>query len=1131
MPVKIITGNIGSGKTRYCIDAIWEKHTADPSHRCVMIVPSHYSHETEKMIIDEFGGTGLNNIEVTSLEKLARELLSGTEKKLSPPGKQALVCRAVEMTLVELDKCRSEFDSKLIATVARPGFLDVAASLISELHRYNADTAELRRLAEDTGEGVLKQKLRITAMIAENYEKLLNDTEYVDSDDDMIRLAAVVGGHFKDNTSIWIDKFDELLPQQEQVLTALINSGAEIVITFNVCDDESDTYYGTRAAISKIRSYSDADIIHLDGGMAHIKAPELKFLFSTWFDRSQYDGDIKNAEVFEARDAYTEIEHTACRIVDLVREDKYRYRDIAVICGNLDGYNHIVEAVFDEYGIPYYSDDRLSISEHPIALQVLSLFDIIERGWDYFSMFEYLRAGFVYTEVSKGKFRRFAADDIDILENYVLKYGIRGRSAWNRSWLEGQKNAVDEALGRDEVEIDELRQKAEDMRKLVIAPVNAYYEAAKKAVTVTDYCCALFEFLESINLYRGLKAELLGMAFNRATADAQRFGQIWNLILDVLDQVNTALGPCEVTPEEFCGYIRAAMTKCEIRTIPSGVDRVFIGSVEKNQAGNPRVLFMTGAVSGTFPTESAVEGFLSNADREYLESRDIHLAPTTVKKNAKQHNSVYKALSAVKERLCISYPVQTPENKACRAAQTVLDICGKLKGIRRYNDILVPAEEEKHMYISSPKATLHKLLINPKDSPLWTHVNAWFREHDEWRGKLFTVNHTRYKFSKRNIELNPRLAGELYGGQITYSATRLNTYAECPFRYYLKYGLRARAREEWELNAADTGSYAHELIRRFCEYIDKSRKLDWRSIDGETCDKIVNELVKETVGNINESDINKKEYTADILSRMGRTVKAAAKTICRSIACGEFETCAYEKAVNVELSDKVGVTGVIDRLDVCRHDGVNEYRIVDYKTGNKDFKVAEIYNGYDMQPVIYAMVMRMLDEHAKISGTYYSIVRNDFVRINSSSMTATAENRLKANTRLSGATFVDADEKGNIMPGELDRVESELSRCEDALFFAKLKGEKTAGNVRSRRAGEQLMEMVRDRIIESDKNIRKGDIALSPLMHDTNHSACTYCDYSAVCRFDEELSEQRIIKEKDSEVWSMMEGDQDGMDT
>ncbi len=1129
MPVKIVTGNIGAGKTRYCIDGIWEKHTADPSHRCVMIVPSHYSHETEKMIIDEFGGTGLNNIEVTSLEKLARGLLAGTEKKLSAPGKQSLICRAVELTLIELDSKRSEFDSKLTAAVARPGFLDIAASLISELHRYSADTSALRGCAEQTGDGILRQKLRITAMIAENYEKLLGDTEYVDSDEDMLRLAAVIGEHF-DNTSIWIDKFDELLPQQEQVLVSLINTGADIVITFNVCDDESDTYYGTRAAIAKLRSYSDAEIIHLDGGMSHIKAPDLKFLFSTWFDRAQYDGDIKNAEVFEARDAYTEIEHTACRILDLVREEKYRYRDISVICGSPESYNHIIEAVFDEYGIPYYSDDHLSVSEHPIALQVLSLFDIIERNWDYFSMFEYLRAGFVYTETSKGRFRRLAADDIDILENYVLKYGIRGRNAWNRSWLGGQKNAVDEALGRDPEQSDELCRRAEELRKIIVEPLNAYYEAAKKAVTVTDYCCALFEFLENINLYRGLKAELLGMAMNRATSDAQRFGQIWNLILDVLDQVNTALGTCEVTSDEFCGYIRAAMTKCEIRTIPSGVDRVFIGSVEKNQAGNPRVLFVTGAVSGTFPTESAIEGFLSNSDREYLESKHIRLAPTTVKRNAKQHNSVYKALSAVKEKLCISYPVQTPESKACRASQTVLDICSKLKGIRLYNDIIVPKDEEKRMYISSPRATLHKLLINPKNNPLWTHVNAWFREHDEWRGKLFSVNRTRYEFSKRNITLNPSLAGELYKGQVIYSATRLNTYAECPFRYYLQYGLRARAREEWELNAADTGSYAHELIRRFCEYIDADDKLNWRTIDNKTCDEIIDRLTEETIKNINSSDINKKEYTADIFARMGRTVKAAAKTVCRSIACGEFETYAYEQPVRVSLTENVGVTGIIDRLDVCRHDGVNEYRIVDYKTGKHDFSVAEIYNGYDMQPVIYAMVMRMLDNRAKISGTYYSLVRNDFAKIQSTGRESTAENHLRDNVKLAGATFVDTDENGNIKPGELDRIESGLSRSDGSLFFGKLKGEKTAGNVRSRRAGEQLMETVRSRIIESDRKIRGGDIALSPLVHDSMHSACTYCDYSAVCRFDEELQQQRIIQEKDSEIWSRMEEEQDDMD-
>ncbi|MEE0410358.1 MAG: hypothetical protein UD759_06195, partial [Clostridia bacterium] len=427
MSVKIITGGIGSGKTRYCTDEMEKLHNKSPEKRCIMIVPSHYSHETERMLINRFGGTGLNNIECTSFEKLSRELLPQVLRRLGAPAKHVLICRAIALTLKELDTDR--FDTRLIRAAGKNGFIDVCASLISEMHRYNVTCDDLLEQAEKSENPVLSQKLEILSFILKNYENLLCEKEYTDADDDLSRLSAVIGNSFGKSDSIWIDKFDELLPQQLEVVFALIDSGADITITFTTHNNIDDTYYGTKKAIADITEYADAIFIRLENSMSHIKSPDLRFLFETWFDHTVYDDDCNNAEIFEARDAYTETEHVAGKILDLVREDKYRFCDIGIICPQKDSYSHILETVFDEYSIPYYSDERISISEYPIATQLLSLFDIIEYNWDYESVFAYLRAGFVFakTHTQNGKtvYKRLDPDDIDLLENYVLKYGIR----------------------------------------------------------------------------------------------------------------------------------------------------------------------------------------------------------------------------------------------------------------------------------------------------------------------------------------------------------------------------------------------------------------------------------------------------------------------------------------------------------------------------------------------------------------------------------------------------------------------------------------------------------------------------------------------------------------------------------
>lgn len=1115
MSVKIITGSIGSGKTEYCIDDISKIHNMHPLSRCILLVPTHYTHETERMLINKFGGTGLNNIECTSFEKLARELLPATHK-LGASGKNALICRAIAYALDEIkDK---DFDRKLVCAIAKAGFCDIASSLISELHHYNIDNDTLYNQSQAEENPMLAQKLEILSIISQKYSDLIQNADYSDSDDDLAQLAKILPDNFSSSDYVWIDKFDELLPQQLEIVFALIDSGADITITFNVCPFYEDTYYGTKTAISDICKYTSADTIRLDGQMKHINSPDLKFLLSNWHSRERYSGKCTNTEIFAARDPYTETEHTARKILDLVREDGYRFCDIGILFESRDSYSHIIEAVFDEYEIPYYTDTKISISEYPIAMQILALFDVIKHNWNYSSMFEYLRAGFVYTKerTDKGavKYTRLNADTLDLLENHVLKYGIEYKSAWCKSWLDSDKNIIDTAFSK-ESNNSSVGELLENMRKTVITPILNYNEAAKESQTVSDYCRALFKFLEDINLYQGLKSELMHMALTDATADGQRFGQIWNLILQILDEVNTALGTQTATHDEFCQYITAAMSKCEIRTVPSGIDRVYIGSANTNRAIPTPVIFVMGAVAGTYPNINAQEGFLSNSDRISLLDNNIRLAPTTIKKAEKQTNMVYKLLSAVKDRLYISYPSMTAEGTANLPSQMITDIKSVLCDIPVTDDIA----GDDILYISSPKSTMHRFLINPTDNPLWEHVNSWYNDNNEWKQKLFRVNSSKYQFTHRNIELAPDISQELYRDKIRYSATRLNAYANCPFSHFMQYGLNIRERDEYELKATDTGTYAHEIIHRFCTEIDNNSDLSWETLDDKKCAELVSDFVSDTIKKIQNSNLRDKEMTADILRRMGNTVSEAAKTVAKSIQCGEFEIESYEKSVTVHLTDNIELGGIIDRLDVCRHDGINEYRIIDYKTGSKSFSVADIYNGIDMQPVIYALAMRMLDNKAMISGMYYSLVHNDYVTADITSKKETINNALKNNTAYSGVTFVGNDIDEPVPTNEIDRVESEFSRSNSSMFF----GSKLAygKSIRTRPEGEWLMDKVCDNIIKADRDIRNGNIAISPITRG-NSGACTYCPYSPVCRFDYDLRTEREINEKDSDVWDIL---------
>ena len=579
------------------------------------------------------------------------------------------------------------------------------------------------------------------------------------------------------------------------------------------------------------------------------------------------------------------------------------------------------------------------------------------------------------------------------------------------------------------------------------------------------------------------------------------------------------MGDCAATHAEFAEYVRAAMSQCAIRTIPSGVDRVFIGTVEKNRSVNTKVIFAIGAVSGTFPSDVGAEGFLSDADRDILGGMDIDLAPKTALKTEKQYNNVYKTLAAVSERLYISYPIQTSDGNATRRAQTVADICAKLPGIKYENDM-----GKETMYLSTPAATLHKLLISRTESPLWSHARRWFTERSEWKDRLDAIERAREKFSNREIAIDSELAQTLYSGQILYSPTHLNTYAKCPFRNFMQYGLGAREREEYELKAADTGTYAHDVIRRFCERVDAENS--WDSVTDDECEQYIDEIVRKTSDNIMQSDIRDKERIADVLRRTGAAACRAAKTVCRSVREGSFKPYKYEYRADLELSGDVKTGGIIDRLDICGGDDVNEYRIIDYKTGIRSFKLSDIYEGIDMQPVIYALALREADPKAAISGMYYSTVRNNYVSVEENATDEDLASATNVNTALRGVTFVDTDRNGNIVPDSVERIENSRAREEGSLFFGEGDVE-IGGSVQSRAAGERLLDMVKNKVGEMDSEIRGGNIAISPYISGSA-SACTYCAYSAVCKFDEACLTQRKAQYRDNEIWQMLEKDGDG---
>lgn len=1138
--IRIIMGGIGSGKSLRCLDEIEQIHAENPNARCLMLVNEHYSHETEKVFNERFGGTGLNNIEVTTFKKLSVELLSQSQRRtMNDSGRQIILQKTVSQYMAS----NPEINSNLRRAIRRNGFLDVLAQMINEIKHYDISIEELKQTAQSiTDNDSLKEKLCAVVDMYEIYYANFSAIDYTDSGEISELLAQAINEKdcFED-TYMWIDKFDEILPQQMKVVEALYNKVKQLTVSICYPTDEMEKplYSEIERTLRKIQKL-DAEIEYIDCGehLKNIKSPELKFLLDRWNSVMEYHDKARDISVFESRSTYSEVEHAAGQIVDLVRENNYRFRDVAVICANEEEYSYLVDTVFSEYEIPIFPDSKIILSDHPIAMQVLSLFDLFDNDFDYNSVFQYLKAGFIYEEVN-GRIENISQDEIDELENFVLKYGIRYKSRWfsDEDWKSG--NTISEITKENEnlVVLRELEEKQiNNLRKKLMSPIKRYYELSKGNISVKEHAEALFAFLEEIYLYDGLRKEIMYFINHDEVTEADRFEQIWELLLDVLDQLVITLGDEKMNREEFDSYVRTAISKCEIRIIPSGIDKVYFGTAERNAPADVRALFILGANGGTFPNEIKNEGFLSNSDRYYMsQNSEVKLAPDTSGRMDKRRYNVFKTVSVATEKLFISYAMQDIDGHQLTPSRLVVDIMRKFPGIVLEDDFS-ELSQNPGIYIASPKVTIHKLLKNKADkthNPVWESVYDYYKEHNLYPYLMKMIDEERV-IARRFSTIPPEEALQLYGdGKAQYSASRLNVYAKCPYQYFMHYGLGLKEREVWEISAGDVGTYAHAIIEGFChavedgetDLIKKSQK--WKELTPDRKEEILNDLFKVAEEKIGQSSITQQSKVMNVMKRMEKVITNAVSTVHSSLKYGKYSILGEEQEFSMDISDSVALHGIIDRLDICHGDRYNGIRVIDYKTGATVFNITNILNGIDMQMVLYAAAAKEYysqndpDNEYKLTGIYYSHVRSDIKNQKNDKTVDQMKMMSISDRKFDGLSFIESDDDYTSLYDMDERIE--LSEPSDFLDLKFKKDGKihyhSANKVKTFKESEKLIEAVKDIAVQYDREIRKdGIIKQNPYVEGNMNMTCAFCEYSQICGIFDGVEERVPDKSRSIDI-------------
>lgn len=1150
MSIRFIYGRAGIGKSTWCINSIAENIKKDDENKLILIVPEQYTFNTENRILKSIGEPALLRTQVLSFKKMAHEVFEecgGRVKEIiKESGRNMLIHKVLNEKIESLEYFRK---------ISREqGFYEIVSDVISEFKKYNVEVDSLRNIEESIQESDLYNKIRELSIIYEAFNEEMNEG-YIDGDDELTLLGKkLLENDIYTNSEVWIDEFSTFTPQQLEIIRLLARRCKRVNIT--LCMDNRDNSNGnqditdvfntiknTENKILKIMkenniSYDkpiNLNMINVNEGYNRFKnAPELEHIEKYFFTYpfNSFNGKCENVKLYKANNIYDEIERVAKSITSLIRSGKYRYKDISVVCRNIDDYEKITSVIFKDYEIPYFLDKKLELLNNPLIILITSAFEILFKDWSYESVFKYLKTGLTGIENNY----------IDVLENFVLEYGVKGykwtvKEIISESWFNNNEELSEEKIFISEI-MDEVRR-----------PLLVFHNKIKGKHKVSHICKAIYEFLIDIHAFERINEWIEKFDEIGLEDKVKEYSQVEESVIDILDQAVDVMGDKDLDSYDFFKILNSGFNNEEIGVIPVALDQVNIGDVARIKGRDVKALYIVGVNDGILPASKKEEGILSDNDRNILSEIGIELASNTRNKVFEEQFLLYTVLTISSDYLMISYPMADFEGKSLRPSIVISRIKKILPKLVEESDLYdLSSYKDKLNKVISPIPTFNELILAMRKNcdeenveEYWREVYKWYKDSPEYENKVKNI-FKGLDYSNLKNHVNKNNLRELYAnedGKLMFSVSRLEKYAECPFSYFVQYGLKAKNRKIYEFTPPDLGSFVHDILDLFTNRVKKEGIL-WSELNNERCKEIVSNLIDIRLSEQTNSILNSSKRFKYLSQRFKRVISKSVTVMAEQIGKGEFEVFKTEfdfgnyktgEAVMLNLQDdeKVYLQGRIDRIDTLDLDGQTYIRIIDYKTGAKKFDLNELYYGLQMQLLVYldAIIKNskyILEKQVVPGAVLYFKVDDPIIKSKKEMITEEVETEVLEELKLKGLVLKDAK-----VVKAMDRDIEGYSLVIPAAF--KKDGDfKSTSDVVTEEEFTLLREYVNRKMISLCEDMLCGDIKIEPTKQ-ANRSYCEYCDFSSICQFDTSIKDNKykiVGKKSRTEIWDNIRSDVKG---
>lgn len=1126
MAIRYIFGRAGRGKSYLVLEEIGERLRQEGDKKLILLVPEQFTLQAERDLIEKQNLRGIIRAEVLSFTRLAYRVFNEvgglTHIPINDLGKNMILRKIAD---------QASKDLTIYKTIARQdGFINKLNELICEMKQHDISPIELtiqfNQMEEDT---ILKRKLEDLILLYGGLNEHLKD-KYIDKEDNINLLIESIGrAKFLEGAEVWIDGFQSFTPQMFRVIEELAkkveNISLSLTMEVDFQDRDKELFKAAQRTYSKLKAMAqklnmEEEIIDLDKIQRPVvaKAEEIQHIERELYSYpyKKFTKEVVNLEVLAASNLYTEIEGVASQIVHLVRKRGYRWKDIGLVSAGLDQYSMIIKRVFEEYKIPYFMDEKRSIMNNPMVELLLSSVDILGKGYRYEDVFRFLKTGF----------SDFTRDEIEKFENYVVQYGIKGKKDYFQPFNRG-----------DEEEIDLYN----DLRERFIEPFIKFEEKIYRKKQVGHITRALFEFIKDLNIEEKLDKWIGDLRENKYYEYVNENTQIWNKIMEILDQLMEILRDETTSLKEYSRILEAGFSTCQVGVIPTTIDQVLVGSIERSRSHDIKALFIVGVNDGLLPFTREDGGILLDHERQSLDKAGLSIGRTLEESLLEEQFMIYSAFSKPSQYLGISYALADQEGQALRPS-ILIDRLGKiLEKLRVKSDLAASLENQLHLVTrptSSFKYMVENIRLDIDKKPIeefWWDVYDWYAGEESWKERrdliiegLFHKNQVAYMGKGR--------AKKLYDYPIYSSVSRLERFANCPFSHFINYGLRLEERKEYQVSNPDIGRLFHSSMEEFTEEMIREN-INWTDLSKEENDYLMERVIDRLVVQFDHGVMNSSHRYRYLVTRLKRISKKAMWTLTGHIKKGDFIPLGHEiifgnkghiPAITIELDsgEKIYLEGRIDRVDILEEEDEKYIKIIDYKSGNIDFSLSNLYYGLQIQLMVYLeALLRKENQEANAraypGGIFYFKIDDPMINTREKAVDKVEED-INKQLRMKGLVLKDI----NIIK-KIDRDPGSYSSIIPAGITQKGEISKISSVLDKEDFGA-LLKHVKNLIKEIGQEIFKGNIKIEPFKQGQDTS-CKYCKFTSICQFDSSFYENNykyIKKLSDKEVLEKIKQDQ-----